>query len=200
MALILALDMAGMPNRWLLMEQAITYHARDMVAWSLGDIVCTFRGGVSRITGERSSLSSKSIVAIRGHAEFVRDHMAESHLTNAALYRRDRHICGYCGGHFRDGDLSRDHVVPLHLGGRDRWMNVVTACRSCNHHKARWVHFYKVVKFSKIGLTAPKSLRQFFAALTVLGFCLGPLLKLREFNFRSFSTRFSPGLHILPFA
>ncbi len=76
MALILALDMAGMPNRWLLMEQAITYHARDMVAWSLGDIVCTYRGGVSRLTGERSSLSTKSIVAIRGRAEFVRDHMA----------------------------------------------------------------------------------------------------------------------------
>ena len=132
MALILALDMAGMPNRWLLLEQAITYHARDMVAWSLGDVVCTFHGGVSRLTGERSSLSTKSIVAIRGHSEFVRDHAAEPHLTNAALYRRDRHICGYCSGHFREGDLSRDHVVPLHLGGRDRWMNVVTACRSCN--------------------------------------------------------------------
>ena len=132
MALILALDMAGMPNRWLVMEQAITYHARDMVAWSLGDVVCTFRGGVSRLTGERSSLSTKSIVAIKGSSEFVRDHSAEPHLTNAALYRRDRHLCGYCGGRFREGDLSRDHVVPLHLGGRDRWMNVVTACRSCN--------------------------------------------------------------------
>ena len=132
MALILALDMAGMPNRWLVMEQAITYHARDMVAWSLGDVVCTYRGGVSRLTGERSSLSTKSIVAIKGSSEFVRDHRAEPHLTNAALYRRDRHVCGYCGGRFREGHLSRDHVIPLHLGGRDRWMNVVTACRSCN--------------------------------------------------------------------
>jgi hypothetical protein len=131
-AFILALDAAGMPNRWLFVEQAITYHARDMVAWSLGDTVCTFRGGVSRLTGERSAISTKSIIAIRGAAEFVKDHHAEPHLTNAALYRRDRHMCAYCGGLFKEYGLSRDHVVPLHLGGRDRWMNVVTACRSCN--------------------------------------------------------------------
>ena len=129
---ILGLDMSGMPNRWLFVEQAITYHARDMVAWSLGRVVCTYHGGISRVTGERSSLSTKSIIAIKGAAEFVRDYKSEPHLTNHALYRRDRHVCGYCGGRFREYDLSRDHVVPLHLGGRDRWMNVVTACRRCN--------------------------------------------------------------------
>ena len=131
MALILALDLSGMPNRWLIVEQAITYYARDMVAWSLGKTVCTYHGGISRLTGRRSTLSTKSIIAIRGAVEFAREH-AEPHLTNAALYRRDRHVCGYCGGQFKEYDLSRDHVVPLHLGGRDRWMNVVTACRGCN--------------------------------------------------------------------
>jgi hypothetical protein len=91
-ALILALDMAGMPNRWLVIEQAITYHARDMVAWSLGGTVCTYRGGVSRLTGLRSLLATKSIIAIKGQSEFVRNH-ANPHLTNAALYRRDRAAC-----------------------------------------------------------------------------------------------------------
>lgn len=131
-ALILALDMAGRPNRWLLIEQAITYHARDMVAWSIGDTVCTFRGGLSRLTGERSAISTRSIIAIRGPTEMVREQRSEPHLTNWALYRRDRHLCAYCGDRFRESDLSCDHVVPLHQGGRDRWMNVVTACRSCN--------------------------------------------------------------------
>ena len=56
----------------------------------------------------------KSIVAIKGSSEFIRDHRSEPHLTNAALYRRDRHICGYCGGHFREefqteeGEARRD--------------------------------------------------------------------------------------------
>src|SRR5581483_10316634 len=103
-----------------------------MVAWSLGKTVCTFRGGISRLTGQRSSLSTKSIIAIRGAVEFAHDRQADAHLTNDSLYRRDRHICAYRGGHFKEYDLSHDHVIPLHMGGRDRCMNVVTACRRCN--------------------------------------------------------------------
>jgi 5-methylcytosine-specific restriction endonuclease McrA len=32
-------------------------------------------------------------------------------------------------------ELTREHIVPLSRGGRDHWMNVVTSCRGCNHHK-----------------------------------------------------------------
>ena len=56
-------------------------------------------------------------------------------LNNRELFRRDRHMCAYCGsehGYFR---LTRDHITPLSRGGRDTWMNVVTACRQCNGHK-----------------------------------------------------------------
>jgi hypothetical protein len=28
--------------------------------------------------------------------------------------------------------LTRDHITPLSRGGKDTWMNVVTACRHCN--------------------------------------------------------------------
>lgn len=134
-ALILAVDMAGVPNRWLIVEDAITYHARHMVAWSLGKLVATYRGGISHRTGERSELSTRSIIAIKGAVDFSKDHHVEPHLSNAALFQRDRHICAYCGDKYRERDLSRDHVVPVYLGGRDRWMNVVTACRSCNIRK-----------------------------------------------------------------
>jgi hypothetical protein len=134
-ALILALDMAGRPGRWLMIEEAITYHARHMVAWSLGNVVATYQGGISRATGERSSLSTASIIAIKGAAELARETHAEPHVTNAALFVRDRHLCAYCGEQFRERDLSRDHVVPVYRGGRDRWMNIVTACRPCNIRK-----------------------------------------------------------------
>ncbi|MBI1395000.1 MAG: HNH endonuclease [Betaproteobacteria bacterium] len=133
--MILALDMAGLPNRWLMVEEAITYHARRMVAWSLGEVVATYHGGISRLTGERSSLSTASIIAIKGAAELVRGTHLEPQLTNAALFRRDRHVCAYCGGAYRERELSRDHVVPVHRGGKNRWMNVVTACRVCNISK-----------------------------------------------------------------
>ncbi len=135
MALILALDMAGQPGRWLMIEEAITYHARRMVAWSLGDVVATYHGGVSRSTGERSSLSTASIIAIKGASALAGQADADPPLTNVALFARDLHLCAYCGDHFRERDLSRDHVVPVYRGGRDRWMNVVTACRVCNIRK-----------------------------------------------------------------
>lgn len=135
LALILAVDMAGVPSRWLIVEDAITYYARRMVAWSLGDIVATYRGGVSRATGMRSEISTRSIIAIKGAIDFAKEHHADPHLTNAALFSRDRQICAYCGQKYRERDLSRDHVVPVYQGGIDRWMNVVTACRSCNIRK-----------------------------------------------------------------
>jgi 5-methylcytosine-specific restriction endonuclease McrA len=51
------------------------------------------------------------------------------------LFARDRHICGYCGGQFPRSYLSRDHIVPKYLGGKDEWTNVITACLSCNQKK-----------------------------------------------------------------
>ena len=56
-------------------------------------------------------------------------------MTNRELFLRDAHICMYCGAHPRDNKLTRDHVIPMSRGGRDRWSNVVTACRSCNTRK-----------------------------------------------------------------
>ena len=45
--MILALDMAGHPSRWLMIEEAITYQARRMVAWSMGEVVAKW----IRLTG-----------------------------------------------------------------------------------------------------------------------------------------------------
>ena len=133
--LILEVDPGGTPRRWLLVEEAITYHARQQVAWSIGSIVRTFHGGLSRITGERSELSTASIIAIKGSGVFAKEFQREPPLINAALFVRDRQVCAYCGDRPRDRELSRDHIVPLSRGGEDRWMNVVTACRGCNSKK-----------------------------------------------------------------
>ena len=133
--LILEVDPAGTPRRWLLVEEAITYHAKHQVAWSIGTIVRTFHGGLSRSTGERSELSTASIIAIKGSGVFATEFQREPALINAALFVRDRQVCAYCGDRMRERELSRDHIVPLSRHGEDRWMNVVTACRSCNSKK-----------------------------------------------------------------
>lgn len=60
-------------------------------------------------------------------------------LTNEHLFLRDEHRCAYCGRHRRElagrERLTRDHLVPRSKGGRNEWLNVVTACSSCNHQK-----------------------------------------------------------------
>jgi 5-methylcytosine-specific restriction endonuclease McrA len=57
-------------------------------------------------------------------------------LTNSKLFARDRNICAYCGGHFHEEDLTREHIIPFAQNGIDSWMNVVTACKPCNHRKS----------------------------------------------------------------
>ncbi|HEY9397621.1 MAG TPA: HNH endonuclease [Burkholderiales bacterium] len=130
--LILTLDYHGVPHRWVTWQQACFYYAKNLVAWTLGDVAFTVYGGVSRMTGERSSISGHSIIAIKGKAMAIRAFNQIPPLNNRELFRRDRHLCAYCGGEFGFLRLTRDHIRPVSRGGRDTWMNVVTACRHCN--------------------------------------------------------------------
>jgi hypothetical protein len=97
--LVLTVDMAGLPQAWVALEEAITYHAKQMVAWSLGREVREFRGGWQR-NGERSRIATKSILAIKGTG--AGSHIHAPSLTNSMLFARDRQLCAYCGKRFHD--------------------------------------------------------------------------------------------------
>jgi hypothetical protein len=133
---ILTLDMHGQPHRWVNWQAACHYYALDMVAWTAGDCHFRFLGGISRATGVRSEITTNSIIAIRGRALRASALAAVPPLSNRELFHRDRQICAYCGGHLPGSHLTRDHVIPVSQGGRDVWMNVVTACRGCNQRKS----------------------------------------------------------------
>lgn len=55
-------------------------------------------------------------------------------LSRREVFHRDKYICQYCGVETRE--LTLDHVLPRHRGGRHVWENVVSACRRCNGRKA----------------------------------------------------------------
>lgn len=130
---VLTLDVSGQPRKWVSYDYAITYHAKNMVVWSLGDVIANYRGGIQN-DGTRSTLSTTSIIAIKGQGYNINNHGIVS-LSNRTLFGRDRHVCAYCGEVFPMSKLSRDHVVPISKGGKDTWMNVVTACITCNLRK-----------------------------------------------------------------
>jgi 5-methylcytosine-specific restriction endonuclease McrA len=64
----------------------------------------------------------------------IRRPRPQMRLTRREVFVRDRYTCQYCGKPTRD--LTIDHVLPRHRGGRHSWENLVSACRHCNHRKA----------------------------------------------------------------
>lgn len=132
---ILRVDVSGMPLDWITYRDAVRFYYLGEVAYSAGEPLFTIRGGVNAVSGRRSVIRLESIIATYGKnprlgLEYVPP------LNNLTLFRRDAFLCMYCGEHFKRRELSRDHVVPFNQGGKDKWSNVVAACKRCNNHKA----------------------------------------------------------------
>ncbi len=128
--LILKLDLAGTPRKWIHWQDATILAWNDKVKWSLGEPIMLI-GGTNR-AGEKSTFALPPIIA----SDDVMEHPKDPPLTNRELFRRDRFICLYCGTKYPTTKLTRDHVRPVSRKGINRWSNCVTACRSCNHRKA----------------------------------------------------------------
>lgn len=131
---VLQLDISGRPQAWISVREAAVMVACDAVAWALGEPCAVLRGGIQRISGRQSRIEVPPILAARG-AIPTRCWRHEPAISNPKLFVRDRFICAYCGDRFRDDELTREHIHPTSRGGRDHWMNCITACRSCNHRK-----------------------------------------------------------------
>jgi hypothetical protein len=133
---VLKLDISGVPESWITLEHAVGYYALGAVAYALGEPMQTLSGGHNH-AGIRSHVDVHPIIAVNGVSVADRLLRATPRLTrfNHKLFKRDRYTCAYCGGVFREHELEREHVVPTSRGGKDAWMNVVSACRSCNQLK-----------------------------------------------------------------
>ncbi len=135
---VLRTDASGMPLEWIGYQEAVKLHYLSQVVYSLGSLLYTVHGGVNAVSGKQSFIEVNSILATRSRNFAVRK-VGKNYvppLNNPTLFNRDNFLCLYCGASFRHGDLSRDHVTPISLGGEDNWNNVVTACKRCNNHKA----------------------------------------------------------------
>jgi len=131
---VLKLSAQGLPQSWISLEDAATHYAAGDVRWELGAPVAVFRGGHNAATGVQSRIAISSIIGTRGAPGINPFEMTPS-LTNPKLFARDRNLCAYCGGQFHESLLTREHIAPVARGGLNHWMNVVTACRACNHRK-----------------------------------------------------------------
>jgi len=134
--LVLQLDVAGNPDRWITYEDSAYYYAKDLVAWSASPIDFDLHGGICVATGEQSILTINTIIAIAGKvSEKQFRSITRVPLDNKTLFRRDHKVCAYCGHSYSTAKLTRDHVIPLSRNGANKWTNVVTACSPCNKMK-----------------------------------------------------------------
>ena len=129
---ILVCDKAGQPHHWASWQAAVVLKYKDLLSYEIGDPDMFF-GGTSRMTGERSNVKVGQIVFLK---TILKYDARVPPLTNDNLFARDMNICGYCGRHYLEAKLSRDHIVPVSKGGANSWTNCVTACKACNNHKA----------------------------------------------------------------
>jgi len=107
--------------------------------------VCTARRAFVLVDGgkaevlEHSGTSIRTPVRIIPHPSVIRLlHLVRRprprvRLSRREIFLRDGYSCQYCG--VKTKDLTLDHVVPRHKGGRHTWDNLVSACRACNHRK-----------------------------------------------------------------
>ena len=134
---VLRTDVSGMPLEWIDYQDATKLYYTEQVAYSCGELLYVVHGGVNARTGAHSSIEVNSIIATYGSNKSLHDSYVPP-LNNQTLFKRDAHLCMYCGERFGRRDLSRDHVTPISQGGEDTWKNVVTACKRCNNQKANY--------------------------------------------------------------
>lgn len=132
---VLAVDRAWAPMEWLDRKEVLNRVGRGLLDYSVGEATITLRGGVNARTGKQSIIEVGSILVLNTRGHMV-DFSWAPPVSKELLFRRDLHICAYCGGEFGDKNLSIDHVHPQSRGGADTWMNLVSACLPCNQRKA----------------------------------------------------------------
>ena len=132
---VLKLSAQGLPQSWISLQEAVLHYAAEEVRWETGAHVATFRGGHNAVTGRQSMISVNSIIGTKG-VPGINPFDLMPALSNSKLFARDRCVCAYCGQHLHEDALTREHIVPQAQHGPNIWMNVVTACRTCNHRKS----------------------------------------------------------------
>ena len=134
---VLRTDVSGMPLEWIDYQAATKLYCSEQVAYACGESLYVVHGGINAKTGLHSFVEVNSIIATYGSNKSLHESYVPP-LNNQTLFKRDAHLCMYCGERYGRRDLSRDHVTPISQGGEDTWKNVVTACKRCNNQKANY--------------------------------------------------------------
>ena len=104
-----------------------TYRAINLIICDKATLILNGRGLIRTVS---ASYPIPSIIRLN---RMIHRPRQQIHLNKKEVFRRDLNTCQYCGK--TTSELTIDHVIPKHMGGKHIWTNVVTACPYCNHLK-----------------------------------------------------------------
>lgn len=127
---------AGAETRTLLLSQA--YEPLRLIAWQRAVTLLSL--GKIEVLREydhdvRAAMRAWRAPAVARLLRVIRQRRQPIRFSRVNIFTRDGHRCQYCGDRKPMGELTYDHVLPRHMGGRTDWMNIVTACAPCNLRK-----------------------------------------------------------------
>lgn len=124
------------------MEPLRVIDTRRAVVLVMAEKAEVLEAGDDEYRSARASVPVPDVIRLRKYVQVP--YTARIALSNAAVLKRDNHVCAYCIPQNHRGErqweprrgTTVDHVHPRSLGGRHTWTNVVAACRPCNARKA----------------------------------------------------------------
>ena len=84
------------------------------------------------------TLAAPLVIVLNKYVQIRGFRIRPEKLTSLNLFKRDEFKCWYCGRtkkQLRNEKLTKDHILPKIRGGQSEWLNVITACESCNVKK-----------------------------------------------------------------
>ena len=104
-----------------------TRRALGLLLSGKAEVIINGRGTI------RTSQSTFGIPSIIRLSNMIKRPRPRISMSKREIMRRDNYTCQYCGK--KSHELTIDHVVPKHAGGKHIWLNVVAACGPCNRKK-----------------------------------------------------------------
>ncbi len=96
---ILRTDVSGMPLEWIDYRDAVRLYHTEQVAYACGMHLYRLFGGTNASSGLQTIVEVNSIIATIGHTHNPGNlrHDYIPPLNNQTLFKRDAHLCLYCG-------------------------------------------------------------------------------------------------------
>lgn len=78
-----------------------------------------------------SQMTVPSVMMLREYMNFSK----KPRFSRYNVHLRDLFTCQYCNCEVGMNEGTLDHIVPKSRGGKSDWLNIVTACETCNNDK-----------------------------------------------------------------